>query len=253
MNTNRPTYAPSMQPLLALPLSTACDDGCSGESQVEPIKEEKEKAAKLAAITETKAKCLWMAELYCETTSLLSEVDADLTSESLSVSSTGVMQSVSGHSSLWMAELYCETTSLLSEVDADLDPCILDPVANRARAKGCCNSVLGKSDPQTEPVVKQMFLIATARLKPDFEQQFPWRGAHVRNYVEIKFMECYSRAPISAEINSNGDDGSPKVSLASGENRQWVNEEQECNHVDINLFDDVNKYKKKDWWNFSRM
>ncbi|GJT52289.1 hypothetical protein Tco_0978446 [Tanacetum coccineum] len=55
------------------------------------------------------------------------------------------------------------------------------------------------------------------------------------------------------EIKNNRDDGSPKVSLASGENGQWVNEEQECNHVDINLFDDVNKYKKKDWWNFSRM
>ncbi|GJR93021.1 hypothetical protein Tco_0265195 [Tanacetum coccineum] len=33
----------------------------------------------------------------------------------------------------------------------------------------CCNSVLGKSDSQTEPVVKQMFLIATASFKEDLE------------------------------------------------------------------------------------
>ncbi|GKD20957.1 hypothetical protein Tco_1222660, partial [Tanacetum coccineum] len=33
-------------------------------------------------------------------------------------------------------------------------------------------SVLGKSDPQTEPVVEQVFFIATTRLKADFEQQY---------------------------------------------------------------------------------
>nr|GEW19718.1 hypothetical protein [Tanacetum cinerariifolium] len=37
--------------------------------------------------------------------------------------------------------------------------------------KCCCNFIFGKSNLQTEPVIKQMFLIATARLKPDFEHQ----------------------------------------------------------------------------------
>ncbi|GJS75032.1 hypothetical protein Tco_0724913 [Tanacetum coccineum] len=136
-----------------------------------------------------------MAELYCETTSLLSKVDADLTSESLSVSSTGflrakskkVKQKMLAHTREQDAEM-----KAFNEIKATLgwrvvcawigDDLCGDgdlPTMSHASYKViiesflncCCNSVLGKSDPQTEPVVKKMFLIATARLKPDFEQQ----------------------------------------------------------------------------------
>nr|GEU86709.1 uncharacterized ATP-dependent helicase C29A10.10c-like [Tanacetum cinerariifolium] len=78
----------------------------------------------------------------------------------------------------------------------------------------CCNSVFGKSDPQTEPVVKQMFLIATTRLKPDFEQQKVWAG--MRFPIEWNDDDI---GVTQVEIVSKIEDGEKKIAVPL----LWVN------------------------------